>query len=388
MKRINRIPLALAALLAAALACNLPQATPAVSEPNAAFTAAALTVAAQLTQSALTLNAPTVTSIAPPLTTPPTNTTTAPTIAPPPTISPTLSPTATQICDKAQFIKDITIPDGTVKAPGEAFEKIWQLKNIGACSWTGYSLVFDDGNPMSGPASSAIGNTPPGGTVDISVNLVAPATTGVHRGYWRIRNSSGYLLPVVSGYQNKSFYVDIKVQFAASVGFDLHSQASSAQWISCGSPCGGGTILSFGGPDTDTNGFVLYRNGAKLEDGSTPAKVLETHPMWVDDGVISGLYPAYAVQPGEHFRAKIGFLAKADDTCGVGNATFQLNYKESGTIHPLGSWTDSCNGNLLSIDVDLSGISGHTVQFALVVMANGTASQDWAVWVNPNVIVP
>jgi hypothetical protein len=207
MRRINRFVLALTALLLAALACNLPQATPATSESNAAFTAAAQTVAAQLSQSAPLPVSPTMPANIPTISIPPTNTFLPPTIAPPPTIP----PTATQECDKAQFIADVNIPDGTVKAPGEAFIKTWRIKNIGACSWTGYSLVFDDGNPMGGPASSAIGNTPPGGTLDISINLVAPATTGNYRGYWRIRNSSGVLLPVISGYQGKSFYVDIKV---------------------------------------------------------------------------------------------------------------------------------------------------------------------------------
>lgn len=377
MKNHYRVPAALTALLLAALACNLPQATP-TAEPNAAFTAAAQTVAAQLTQSALTLAAPTVTSVVPS----PTNTS-APTLPPP-----TVPPTATTECDRAQFITDVTIPDGTKFSPNEAFTKTWRLRNIGSCTWSGYSLVFDTGDSMSGPASSAIATTPPGGTVDVSVNLVAPATPGNYRGYWRIRNASGYLLPVTGGYQGKSFYVDIKVQTSSSVGFDLHSQAPSAQWISCGSPCGGGTVLSFGGPDTDSNGFVMYRNGALLEDGSTPAKVLEMHPMWVDDGVISGLYPPYAVQAGEHFLARVGFLAKADGTCGVGNVTFQLNYKEGGSLHPLGSWTDSCNGSLVVIDVNLSALAGHTVQFALVVLANGSSAQDWAVWVNPRVITP
>jgi hypothetical protein len=71
--------------------------------------------------------------------------------------------------------------------------------------------VFDEGNPMSGAASTAIGTTPPGSTVDISISLTAPSTAGSYRGYWRIRNASGVLLPVVGGHNEKSFYVDIKV---------------------------------------------------------------------------------------------------------------------------------------------------------------------------------
>jgi hypothetical protein len=136
----------------------------------------------------------------------------------------------------------------------------------------------------------------------------------------------------------------------------------------------------------------MYRNNQKLEDGSSAAKILETHPQMVNDGVITGLYPAYRVVAGEHFSATIGFLAQSDGTCGTGNAKFQLNYKEpnapNSDARPLGEWTDSCDGLLKDIDVNLSSIAGQTVQFALAISANGSASGDWAVWVNPRVEIP
>lgn len=189
--------------MAAALACNLPQATPVVSGPNAAFTAAALTVAAQLTQSAPTLNAPTVTGIAPPPPAPPTNTSIPPTSAPLPTN--TNQPTATQMCDKAQFVSDISIPDGTILTPGFAFTKTWRIKNTGTCSWTpSYTVVFDRGDQMSGPSAQAlVGNVNPGQTVDISVDLTAPAANANYKGYWKLRNAAGVTFT--------NFYVDIKV---------------------------------------------------------------------------------------------------------------------------------------------------------------------------------
>jgi hypothetical protein len=205
--------------------------------------------------------------------------------------------------------------------------------------------------------------------------------SGTVRSYWRIRNTSGVLLPVQNGYQGKSFFVEIKVGSTSS-GFDLHTRATDAIWVS------GAGDLTFGGPDTDTDGFVMYRNNQKLEDGSTPPKVLEMHPQWVDNGVITGRYPAYTVKIGEHFKARIGFLAKADGTCGTGDVKFQFNYREAGTLKSLGEWSKTCNGSLTSIDVDLSSIAGKNVEFALAVLANGAASQDWAVWVSPQVQVP
>lgn len=238
MRSHHRLPVALTAILLAALACNLPQATP-TADPNVAYTAAAQTVAAQLTQSALTLAAPTATGVIPP----PTNTN-IPTLPPP-----TIVPSATTECDRAQFVSDVTIPDGKKMSPGEAFTKTWRLRNIGSCTWSGYSLVFDTGNSMNGPASSAIANTPPGGTVDISVNLTAPAAPGSYRGYWRIRNVSGYLLPVTGGYQGKSFYVDIKVE-SAPVSLDLPYLPSESGLVTSG---GGLNALTVAAGDSVSN---------------------------------------------------------------------------------------------------------------------------------------
>jgi hypothetical protein len=358
-------------------ACNLPSSAPATDEPNAVFTAAALTVQAMSTTSsatpALSFNTPTLP--APQAT----NTT---------VIFPTLAlPTATQAvpptvaCDLALFVKDVSIPDGTVFTPGATFTKTWRLKNAGTCTWSGYSLVFDTGDVMGGTSPTPIGTVSPGQEVDLSINFTAPTTNGSYRGYWRIRNTSGVLIPVLGGTQGRSFFVDIKVAVSSS-GYDLYTRASDASWV------GSAGVVTFGGPDTDTNGFAMYRTGSKVEDGTSPSKLLEIHPQFVNNGQMSGLYPAYTVVIGEHFKAKIGFLAKADGTCGVGNAKFQLNYKESGVLKTLGEWTDTCDGALKEIDVDLSSIAGKNVQFALAVLANGIADQDWAVWIRPEVVLP
>ncbi|MBN2116513.1 MAG: hypothetical protein JW730_08080 [Anaerolineales bacterium] len=354
-------------------ACNLPSNAPATEEPNAVFTAAALTVQAQMTQPAA-FSTPTL-----PLTMATNTSAVLPTLPPSATPRP---PTATSICDLAQFVKDVNIPDGSQITPGGSFTKTWRLRNIGVCTWSGYTLVFDSGDLMGGTPQT-FGTVSPGQEVDLSVNFTAPTSSGSYRSYWRIRNSAGVLIPVSGGTQGKSFFVDIKVSVASS-GYDFYTRAPDANWNT-----GAGNI-PFGGPNTDSRGFVMYRSNEKLEDGSTPNKILETHPQWVDDGVITGFYPTYTVVSGEHFKAKIGFLAKSDGTCGTGNAKFQLNYKESGssTTHSLGEWTETCDGTLKEVDVNLSSIAGKTVQFALAVLANGSSDQDWAVWVNPQVKLP
>jgi hypothetical protein len=357
-------------------ACNLPSSavTP-TAESNAVFTAAALTVQAQLTRSLPTgpFSTPTLPlSVA-------TNTPLSIPTLPAATVPPAAS--ATPVCDQAQFVRDITIPDGSQIAPGASFTKTWRLRNAGACNWSGYTLVFDSGEQMGATSPQTIGSVAQGQEVDISVNFTAPTTSGTYRSYWRIRNSSGVLIPVLGGTQGKSFFVEIKVAVVSS-GLDLHTRAPDANWVS------GASTLTFGGPDTDVNGFAKYANNIKLEDGTSPGKILETHPQWVTDGAITGTYPAYRVVAGEHFRAKIGFLALSDGTCGAGNVKFQLNYREGSASSSLGQWTDTCDGKLVDIDVDLSSIAGRTVQFVLAIVANGSALQDQAVWVSPRVELP
>lgn len=358
-------------------ACNLPSNEPATEEPNIVFTAAALTVQAMSTQSSptpgLTFNTPTL-----PAAPQATNTSASfPTLALP-TATRAAPPTA--ICDLAQFVRDVTIPDGTVFAPGATFTKTWRLKNAGTCTWSGYTLVFDSGELMGGASPVSIGTVSPGQEIDLSVNLTAPLANGSYRGYWRIRNTSGVLLPLL-GDASGRFFVDIRVAVSSS-GFDLFTRAADASWV------GSAGVVTFGGPDTDVNGFAMNRSGSRVEDGSSPTKMLEIHPQMVNNGQMSGLYPAYTVVTGEHFKAKIGFLAKPDGTCGTGNVKFQLNYKEAGVLKPLGEWTKSCDGTLKDIDVDLTSLAGKNIQIALAVLANGAADQDWAVWIRPEVILP
>ena len=60
---------------------------------------------------------------------------------------------ALSTCDSAQFVADVTVPDGTLFVPGAAFTKTWRLKNIGSCTWsTAYAIVFYSGTKMGAPS--------------------------------------------------------------------------------------------------------------------------------------------------------------------------------------------------------------------------------------------
>ena len=97
-------------------------------------------------------------------------------------------------CNRAEIVRDITVPDGTSFTAGTAFTKTWRLKNIGSCTWTtGYTLGFDHGDQMGAPAAQPFTSTgvAPGATVDVSVNFYAPANAGTYQGDFKLRSPEG-----------------------------------------------------------------------------------------------------------------------------------------------------------------------------------------------------
>jgi hypothetical protein len=170
-----------------------------------------------LTEVALTVNAgmatvgePTATSTLTATTLPSATPTPSPTSTPENTLSP--SPTQSGIipgttCDNATFISDVTIPDGTQLAAGTSFTKTWKLQNSGSCTWTSdYKVAFSNGSIMNAdsPQSLDVDSVSPGESVEISIEMVAPDSTGQHIGYWRMQNAAG------AGFGD-IFYVDIFV---------------------------------------------------------------------------------------------------------------------------------------------------------------------------------
>lgn len=187
------------------------------------ITEAAQTVVAMLTQTAAVQPTTEPTATASP--------TATATLAPSPTLpkTPTSAPAAVanvavnsvtySKCDMAGFVSDVSISDGTALNGGEEFTKTWELRNDGTCTWSsGYELIFYSGSQMDGPDSQQLidaGDTvAPGGVVDISVDLVAPSTTGTYIGYWILRNASGTNFGI--GSNASPFYVKIVVDSDAT----------------------------------------------------------------------------------------------------------------------------------------------------------------------------
>ncbi len=94
-------------------------------------------------------------------------------------------------CDSAQFVSDLTIPDGSSVAPGAAFTKTWRLLNNGTCTWDpSYNLVWAGGDAMGPSLMIKLPvSVPPGQMLDLSVNLVAPGNPGHYKSLWKLSQS-------------------------------------------------------------------------------------------------------------------------------------------------------------------------------------------------------
>ena len=139
-----------------------------------------------------------------------------PTEAPQATETPTPEPTAQNCLNKAS-VDDANIPDDTVFAPGESFEKSWTVINKGDCTWTGdYGLVFVDGDAMGAPDEAVPFLQTlfePDSEVIASVTLTAPDEPGTYRGNWMLQNGAGERFGWGVGDENQEvFWVQILVE--------------------------------------------------------------------------------------------------------------------------------------------------------------------------------
>jgi len=118
-----------------------------------------------------------------------------------PTATPTVGtpfPTNPPDCtNSASFVTDISIPDNTNVGGGTTFTKIWRIGNTGTCVWTPeYILTHYSEERMGAPDSVPLGITYPGQTLDISVDLTAPNSTGTHQGNFVIENPAGLIMKI------------------------------------------------------------------------------------------------------------------------------------------------------------------------------------------------
>ena len=117
---------------------------------------------------------------------------------PSPTLTQAAIPTAQSNCaESALFISDVTIQDATNIPAGQTYTKTWRLRNNGTCTWnSGYTLNFASGDRMDSPAAIPLSETAPGGELELSIELAAPASDGTFTAFYEIRNPAGKIVPI------------------------------------------------------------------------------------------------------------------------------------------------------------------------------------------------
>ncbi len=370
-------------------ACNMSQGTSMPTlEPGAIYTLAAQTVSAQLTLAAGgTPQPPGETS--PTKTLEPSSTPTSADAAQTNPAPPGATPAPGEgLYDHLTFIEDITYPDGAGVSPGETFTKTWRLQNTGTHTWTpGYSLVFDHGDDMGVTASIQFTTkvVEPGEIIDISVELTAPETIGTYQGYWMLRNLEGKLFGC--GDTSQPFWVKVDVVTGLDVAFDFNAYADEAAWGTGTTPVGfagpGTAPLTLGPPANSGDAFADLRNAQTLENGRVSDWVLETYPPPGAASYLIGKYPSYTVNSGEYLKGRVGLVTNPDGSCGNGDLQFQINYtvnEELSSMKPLWEHQETCDGTLHDFQVDLSDLAGKEVQFYLLVIANTSSEDNYAIW--------
>ena len=280
-------------------------------------------------------------------------------------------------CDWVQFIADVTVPDHTTYAPGTAFTKTWQLKNIGTCPWKKdtYAAVFASGDQMGAPGVVPLtADVVPGATVNITVNMTAPSAPGHYVGNWEMRNATGGLFG--SGpHANGIFFVDINVTASYTTAYDFVASVTSATWKSGAGP------LIFPVADGAATGYAYKADTPQLETGATDSSAgLMVGPQAVAGGYIQAVYPAFTVQAGDRFQS----IVNCNYTAFGCYVNFRLNYQiGSGAVNTFWSFNERYDGLFYRANLDLSSLAGQNVTFILYmadVSGHGTPTGDKALW--------
>jgi uncharacterized protein YkwD len=123
--------------------------------------------------------------------------------------APTTETVAPRNCANAAILlRDVTIPDDTQVTAGETFIKTWEFQNTGTCPWVGHTMRFSAGESLNAPLFAPVADTPPGGNVQVSVELTAPSMGGKYTAYFTLHDAAGNAIPIGS---ETSFWVKVLV---------------------------------------------------------------------------------------------------------------------------------------------------------------------------------
>jgi hypothetical protein len=162
--------------------------------------------------------------------------------------------------NNAAYVSDVTVPDGTILAPGQTFNKIWRMRNNGTCAWeTGYQFVFVGGEAMTTSTSILVPYTAPGATADMLVPMTAPTGGGTHTGQWRMKASDAAFGTTVT--------VNIKVQTTPPSPTPTRTPSGCSGNPNIASFTATSTTITAGSSTTLQWGAVTNANTVEIDQG-------------------------------------------------------------------------------------------------------------------------
>lgn len=311
-----------------------------------------------------------------------------------PTPSPTPLPTIVippGCSNRARFVRDVTVPDGSKFAPAEKFEKVWLLLNAESCPWgPGYTVRFIGGDLMGAEKEVPLLEVvSPETNGEIRVPMIAPATGGEYRGEWQLYELTGEPF-------GPEMYLEIEVvppdlsdidDSELTTLYDFVEKADEATWSS------GET--TYAPLETDINetlelpapqGMIAIGSALLRGNVTSEGNVLLTYPHR-ELGLIEGTYAVdIPLQPTDVLAATIGFIKLSilsDD-----GVTFEVIFTPAdGSEQVILSRAVQYRDSPVTEMLPLSGLEpGQTGTFTLRVLGGESLNQDWAVWIDLRLI--
>ena len=282
-------------------------------------------------------------------------------------------------CEKAELLAE-SVTAGTIIKAGAKYSQEWRIKNSGSCMWKASTLlVFIAGNQMAAVSEIMIGiKVKPGEKINLSVELTAPEKAGSYSGYWALQTATGDRFGIGDAGMTP-LGVNIIVKSPPVIKLDATQNICQASWTNATGP------LACPSSPADSAGSMRIESAPSLEGGYRPENLaLVMIPNNGQGGLISGRFPAFRVEIGDHFQSYIACQADQKD-CDI---TFELGYRlNSGPTQSLGSWKEMNDGQYQVVDIDLTPLAGQVIELVLTVRSNNDTSIDNAgYWLAPIVI--
>lgn len=94
--------------------------------------------------------------------------------------------------NQLSYLKDLTIPDGSVVKAGARVDKQWQVRNEGTCNWNEtYSIQLISGSALGATSPQAIVPARGGAEGIIQIEFTAPGEPGNYTSTWQAFDPAG-----------------------------------------------------------------------------------------------------------------------------------------------------------------------------------------------------